>query len=64
MKKVDISETNADCDLKLIDLMKISYSIHNFLTLAQGHLHMKFKLAFLSNHFQPNFECKLVDARK
>ena len=39
----------------------------HFLTLADGHLHMKITLAFLSTHwaiFQPNFECKLVGSRK
>ena len=40
-KKVDFSKTIAACDLKLIELMKIS---GYFLTLAQGHLHMKIKI--------------------
>ena len=47
MKKVDFSETIAACDLKLIELMKIYASIEgqgHFLTLAQGHLHMKLEL--------------------
>ena len=37
------------------------------MTLAQGHLHIKIKLAFLSNrwaNFQPNFACKLIGTRK
>ena len=39
----------------------------HFLTLADGHLHMKITLAFLSTHwaiFKPNFECNLVGSRK
>ena len=46
--------------------MSIEGQCH-FLTLADGHLRMKIKLAFLRNHwaiFQPNFECKLVGSRK
>ena len=47
------SETIADCDLKLIELMRY-VSIEGqcyFLTLAQGHLDIKIILAFLSNHW-------------
>ena len=61
MKKVDYSETIAACDLKLIDLMKIT-SIE-----VQGLGPMSFiveDLTFFSQrplaYFQPNFECKLV----
>ena len=51
MKTVDFSETIAACDLKsgrrrqLIELMKVC---EYFLTLAQGHLHMKIKTCFFS----------------
>ena len=60
MKTVDFSETIAACDLKigrcrqLIEFMKVceySRSRSFILTLAQGHLHMKIKLAFLSYHW-------------
>ena len=54
MKKVDFSETIAGGDLNLTELMKIYVSTEgqiHFLTLAQWHLHMKIKLAFLSNHW-------------
>ena len=35
----------------------------HFLTLAQGHLHMKIKNGFsqkLVGHFEPNFVCKVL----
>ena len=54
MKTVDFSESIADCDLKvgrcrqLIEFMKeCEYSrSRSFLTLAQGHFHMKIKTCF------------------
>ena len=54
MKTVDFSETDAACDLMLIDAdnylrLRRYVSIEgqgHFLTLAQGHLCMKIKLAF------------------
>ena len=52
MKKGIFSENITVCDLKLMELMKnvcIQGQGHLF-TLAKGHLHMKIKLAFLSNH--------------
>ena len=39
----------------------------HFLTLAQGHLHMKVYAGFSQepvDHFEPNFVCKLFGARK
>ena len=35
----------------------------HYLTFAQGQLHIKITVAFLSNH-RLNFECKLVGTRK
>ena len=55
MKTVDFSETFEACDLnvgrcrQLIELMTVYMSIEgqcHFLTLAQGHLHMKIKTCF------------------
>ena len=55
MKTVDFSETIAACDLKidrcrqLIEFMKVIVSIEgqcHFLSLAQGHLHLKIKTCF------------------
>ena len=54
VKKGGFFRIFAASDLKLIELMKIYVSIEgqgHFLTLAQGHLHMEIKLAFLSNHW-------------
>ena len=59
MKTVDFSESIAACDLKdgtcrqLIELMKVSeYEGQcHFLTLAQGHLHLKIELALLRYHW-------------
>ena len=52
MKKADFSETIAACDAKLIELRYVSIEGQgHFLTLAQGHLHMKIKLTFLKNHW-------------
>ena len=51
-EKVYFQKTIAACDLKLIELMEI-WSIEgqgHFLSLAQDYLHMKIKLASLSNH--------------
>ena len=54
-KTVDFSETIAPCDLKvgryrqLIMFMKVCETVSiqgHFLTLAQGHLHMKIKTCF------------------
>ena len=39
----------------------------NFLTFAQGHLHMKIKTGFYQKpvgYFKPNFVCKLSGTRK
>ena len=39
----------------------------NFLTLAQGHLHMNVKIGFSQKplgHFEPNFVCKLSGTKK
>ena len=39
----------------------------HFLSLAQGHLHMKIKTGFSQKpvgHFEPNFVCKLLGTRK
>ena len=38
-----------------------------FLTLAQGHLHMKIKTGFSQKpvgHFEPNLVCELLSTRK
>ena len=53
MKKVDFSNTIATGGMKLIWLMKVCEFCRSgsFFTLAQGHLHMKIKVAFLSNHW-------------
>ena len=70
MKTVDFSESVAAYDLKdgtfiqLIELMKVmSFEGQgHFLTLAQGHLHLKIKTDFsqiLRGHFEPNFVFKL-----
>ena len=54
MKTMDFSETFAAIDQKigrsrqLIELMSIQ---GHFLTLAQGHLHMKSDTSFLRNHW-------------
>ena len=50
---MEILENFAAFDLthKLIELMKIyMWAFKVMVTLAQGHLHMKVKLAFLRNH--------------
>ena len=72
---MDISETIAACDLKvgrcrqLIEFMNYA-SIEgqgHFLTLAQGHIHMKIKTCFSQKplgHFKPNFVRKLLDTWK
>ena len=44
MKRVDVFEINAACDLKISRLSK-GMSIE-----GQGYLHMKIELAFLKNH--------------
>ena len=74
MKTVDFSESIAVRDLKdgtcrqLIELMKISIEGQgHFLTLAQGHLHLKIKNGFSQmplGHFEPNFVCKLSGTGK
>ena len=76
MKTVDFLETIAACDLKigrcrqLIELIKAYMSIEgqgHFLTLAQGHLHMKIKTGFSQKpvgHFEPNFICLLSGTKK
>ena len=57
MKTVDFSEIIAACDMKVgryrqrIEFMKVCEYSRSFLTLAQGHLHKKLKLAFLRNHW-------------
>ena len=74
MKTVDFSESTAACDLKdgtcrqLIELMKVSIEGQgHFLTLAQGHLHLKIKTGFSQiplGHFELNFVCKLSGTGK
>ena len=76
MKTVDVSETITACDLKvgrcrkLIELMKMYEYIQvqgHYLTLDQGHLHMKIKTGFSPNqvgHFELNFVCKLLGTWK
>ena len=69
MKTVDFPESIAACDLKdgtcrqLIEIMKVSIEGQGyFMTLAQGHLHLKIKSCLsqiLLGHFEPNFVCKL-----
>ena len=46
MKTVDFSETIAASDLKVC----CSRHLCHFLTLAIGHVHIKFKLDFLRNY--------------
>ena len=67
---MDLSETIAACDLKvgrcrqLIELMNVCIEGQGlFMTLAQGHLHMKIKTDFLQKpvgHFEPNFVCNIL----
>ena len=59
MKTVDFSETIAACDLRvsrcrqLIELMKVCERLIFYLTLAQGHIHMKIKTRFFSETSWP-----------
>ena len=55
MKTLDFSETIAACDLKLIEFIKICE--YHFLTLIQGHLHMKleFVLSVTTGPFSAKF---------
>ena len=49
MKTVDFSKTISACDLKVgwyIEFKKVCEGQGHFLTLAQGHLHVKLKLLF------------------
>ena len=66
MKKVDYSETIAACDLKLIDLMKICGYCRSRSFPDLGPIDED--LIFFSQkplaHFQPNFECKLVQVNE
>ena len=66
MKKVDYSETIAACNLKLIDFMKICEYRRSMSFLDLGPMSFIYEdFTFFSQkslaHFQPNFECKLVD---
>ena len=75
MKKTNVSETTAACNLKLIDLMKICEYLRSmsFLDLdARNDLGpMSFTDEDLTGffqkplaHCQPNFKCKLVGTSK
>ena len=53
MITVDFSETIAASDLKLVaaDIYVSIEGQGHFLTLAQGHVHIKYKLDFLRNYW-------------
>ena len=62
---MDISETFAACDLKLIELMKICEYLRSKSCLDLGQMSFTYvNFTCFSQkplaHFQPNFECKLV----
>ena len=66
---MDFSETIAVCDLELIDLMKICEYLRSrvFLDLGPMSLTNENLTCFSQkplDHFQPNFECKLVNTSK
>ena len=75
MKKMDVSETTAACDLKLIDLMKICEYLRSMSFLELGPRNDLGPMSFTDEdltcifqkpvaHFQLNFECKIVGISK
>ena len=65
MKKVDVSETTAACDLKLIDLMKICEYLRSRSFLDLGPMSfteedLTFFFSETTGPFSIKFECKLV----